>query len=98
MVLRLNPDHASFDDVCPDCGYLILGGHPSSCAFYDLLDAMVLDLEVDELRKWGWLNPTDKELLEGFIELLTNPEWATPDEESDSDDAISDDPLDLDDW
>jgi hypothetical protein len=54
-------------------------------------------LEVDELLKWGWLNPTDEELLEGFIELLTNPEWATPDEELDSDDTVSGGPSDVDD-
>ena len=97
MVLRLNPDEASLDDVCPDCGYLILAGHPPSCAFYDLLDAIVVELELDELRQLGWLKPTDEELLEGLIELFTNPEWATPDEDPDSDDAVSEGPSDLDD-
>ena len=50
---------------------------------------------MDELRMWGWLNPTDEELLNGFIELLTNPEWATSDDEEDSDHGVSDGPLDL---
>ena len=47
--LRLDPDLAGPDDVCPGCGYLILGGHPLTCPFYDLLDAIAMELWMDEL-------------------------------------------------
>ena len=30
------------------CGDFVLAGHPPSCPFYDLLDAIRLELEVEE--------------------------------------------------
>lgn len=47
--LPLDPEHAGPDDVCPSCGRLILDGHAPTCPFYDLLEAMLTDLWIDQL-------------------------------------------------
>ena len=82
--LRLDPDDAELDDVCPGCGYLVLGGHPPSCPFYDLLDAITLEFESEETyRMMLDYRPSPEEFKDMLLRFILD---GMPDPPPESDD------------
>jgi hypothetical protein len=76
--LPVDRDHAGPDDICPTCGRLILDGHAPTCPSYDLLEAMVTDLWIDELRRQARSEQVTEADIRAFLTRIVkrvHPEW-----------------------